>query len=87
MINPNVWVRNIFTNNGAEATFSLVGRAFLAYLFIIAGWGKIGGYAGTSAYMESKGFINSRHFIRAWRWIGNFIGFPNANHCILFGDI
>jgi len=55
MINPNVWVRNIFTNSGAEATFSLVGRAFLAYLFIIAGWGKIGGYAGTAAYMESKG--------------------------------
>ncbi len=55
MINPNVWVKNIFTNNQAEAIFSLIGRAFLAYLFIVAGWGKIGGYAGTAAYMESKG--------------------------------
>lgn len=55
MINPNLWVKNIFAKSGLEAGVSLVGRAFLAYLFIVAGWGKIGGYAGTAAYMESKG--------------------------------
>lgn len=55
MINPNLWVKNIFSQAGSQATFSLVGRAFLSYLFIIAGWGKIGGYTGTAAYMESKG--------------------------------
>lgn len=55
MFNPNLWVKNIVTQQGPEATISLVGRVFLAYLFIVAGWGKIGGYAGTAAYMESKG--------------------------------
>ena len=33
----------------------LVGRALMAYLFIIAGWNKIAGYVGTVAYMESQG--------------------------------
>ena len=34
---------------------SLVGRAMLAAIFIIAGIGKITAYAGTQAYMESAG--------------------------------
>ena len=55
MINPNVWVKNIVTQSAIKGAGSLIGRAFLAYLFIVAGWGKIGGYAGTAAYMESKG--------------------------------
>lgn len=55
MINPNVWVKNIVSQSGVQSVLSLAGRAFLAYLFIVAGWGKIGGYAGTAAYMESKG--------------------------------
>src|SRR3546814_5104194 len=33
----------------------LVGRILIAALFVIAGWGKIGGYAGTQQYMESMG--------------------------------
>lgn len=36
-------------------TALLAGRALLAAMFILAGWGKIGGYAGTQAFMESKG--------------------------------
>lgn len=32
-----------------------IGRLLLAGLFIQAGWGKIGGYAGTAAYMASAG--------------------------------
>jgi putative oxidoreductase len=32
-----------------------VGRVFLAVIFIISGAGKIAGYAGTQAYMESHG--------------------------------
>lgn len=55
MVNPNTWVKNIFAQSGSESLFSFIGRAFLAYLFIVAGWGKVGGYAGTAAYMESKG--------------------------------
>jgi putative oxidoreductase len=33
----------------------LAGRAMLAAMFIMAGVGKISGYAGTAAYMESFG--------------------------------
>jgi putative oxidoreductase len=34
---------------------NLAGRLLLAQIFIIAGFGKIAGYAGTAAYMASKG--------------------------------
>jgi putative oxidoreductase len=33
----------------------LTGRILISAIFIVAGWGKIGGYAGTQAYMESQG--------------------------------
>lgn len=33
----------------------LVGRVLLALMFVMAGWGKIGGYAGTQGYMEAMG--------------------------------
>lgn len=33
----------------------LGGRILISVIFIMAGWGKIGGYAGTQAYMESMG--------------------------------
>ncbi len=33
----------------------LLGRILIAALFLIAGLGKIGGYAGTQAYMASMG--------------------------------
>ncbi|WP_028601601.1 DoxX family protein [Ottowia thiooxydans] len=35
---------------------ALIGRLLIAYLFIPAGWGKIGaGFAGTAGYIASKG--------------------------------
>ena len=55
MYNPNIWVRNLVMSGSLQDILALVGRAFLAYLFIVAGWGKIGSYAGTAAFMESKG--------------------------------
>lgn len=33
----------------------LVGRILLAQLFIVSGWGKVTGFAGTAAFMASKG--------------------------------
>ena len=33
----------------------LLGRLMLAYLFIVSGYGKIAGFAGTAKYMASKG--------------------------------
>jgi putative oxidoreductase len=33
----------------------LLGRILLAYIFLMQGYGKIGGFAGTAKYMASKG--------------------------------
>ncbi len=38
-----------------EKTSELLGRILIASLFLIAGLGKIGQYAGTAGYMASKG--------------------------------
>jgi putative oxidoreductase len=41
-------------NNQANAA-ALVGRILLAAIFIVSGFGKIVGWAGTAGYMASKG--------------------------------
>jgi putative oxidoreductase len=46
---------NTTTTNSAQDAMALVGRVLLAYLFIPAGWAKIGGFAGTAGYIASKG--------------------------------
>jgi putative oxidoreductase len=33
----------------------LIGRILLALMFVLGGWSKIGGYAGTQQYMASAG--------------------------------
>ena len=33
----------------------LAGRILLSLMFIISGWGKVAGFAGTAGYMASKG--------------------------------
>ena len=33
----------------------LLARVFLAFIFVMAGYSKIGGYAGTAAFMDSRG--------------------------------
>lgn len=38
-----------------NASLPLLGRFGLAMIFIISGWGKITGYAGTQQYMEAMG--------------------------------
>ena len=35
--------------------FNIAARIFMSAIFINAGYGKIGGYAGTQGYMESMG--------------------------------
>lgn len=55
MFNPNLMIKNIVTQSSVHAFILLLGRALLAYLFIIAGWGKIASYTATVGYMESKG--------------------------------
>ncbi|MFW1839107.1 DoxX family protein [Acinetobacter gyllenbergii] len=55
MFNPNVVVKNIVTQSGVANVVTLIARLLLAYIFLVAGWGKIVGYAGTAGYMESMG--------------------------------
>ena len=38
-----------------EDTGFLIARILMPILFIVAGWGKITGYAGTQQYMEAMG--------------------------------
>ncbi|WP_026381266.1 DoxX family protein [Afifella pfennigii] len=38
-----------------NALFALAGRILLSFMFVLAGFSKIGGYAGTQQYMESAG--------------------------------
>lgn len=42
-------------NTTAQDAAALVGRILLALIFIISGFGKITGYAGTAGYMASMG--------------------------------
>lgn len=53
MFNPNVVVKNVVNQTSAEALLTLIARAFMAYIFIMAGWGKITAYSATVGYMES----------------------------------
>jgi putative oxidoreductase len=42
-----------------RSPLDLVGRVGLALIFVVAGYGKIGGYEGTAGYMESMGVPGS----------------------------
>jgi uncharacterized membrane protein YphA (DoxX/SURF4 family) len=37
------------------AATQLTGRLLIGVMFALAGWNKIGGYAGTQGYMEAMG--------------------------------
>jgi len=43
------------TSNTVRNVSELVGRSFLAVLFLLSGLGKIGAYSATAAYMSSVG--------------------------------
>jgi putative oxidoreductase len=40
----------------------LAGRILLAQIFIVSGWGKVTGFAGTAAYMAGKGIPLAEFF-------------------------
>jgi putative oxidoreductase len=42
-----------------EPYAGLIGRVLIAVLFVLSGWSKIGGYAGTQGYMQSAGVPGS----------------------------
>ena len=41
--------------NSFQNTLALIGRSLLALMFVLAGFSKIGGFAGTVGYMQAKG--------------------------------
>lgn len=55
MFNPNIVVKNIVNQPTANAIIALIARILMAYIFIVAGWGKITAYSATVGYMESMG--------------------------------
>lgn len=34
---------------------NLIGRVFMAYIFVVAGWGKLSGFSGTEQYFQHLG--------------------------------
>ena len=55
MLNPNVVVKNLSQNTQFNAVMSLIARVLMAYIFIVAGWGKVTAFQATAGYMESMG--------------------------------
>lgn len=55
MFNPNVVVKNIVNQLNTDAVLALIARVLMAYIFLVAGWGKISAYSATVGYMESMG--------------------------------
>jgi len=45
--------------DSTRSVSTLLGRVLIAILFVLSGWGKIAGYAGTQAYMQSAGVPGS----------------------------
>jgi putative oxidoreductase len=50
-------MNKLFDSVGPYA--DLAGRVLIAVLFLLSGWGKVAGYAGTQAYMQSAGVSSS----------------------------
>ena len=63
MLNPNVVVKNIVNQPNTEATIALIARILLAYIFLVAGWGKLTAYSATIGYMESMGVPGAMLFL------------------------
>lgn len=55
MFNPNVVVKNIVNQDQVNTIVSIIARILVAYIFIVAGYGKISDYAVTAGYMEAMG--------------------------------
>ena len=47
--------KNIVNQPNTDAVLALIARVLMAYIFVVAGWGKISAYSATVGYMESMG--------------------------------
>ena len=75
MFNPNVVVKNIVNQPNTDAVLALIARVLMAYIFLVAGQGKISAYSVTLGYTESMG---------AWSAITAFIFHDGAQASINF---
>ena len=48
-------VKNIVNQPNTDVVLALIPRVLMAYIFLVAGWGKISAYSATVGYMESMG--------------------------------
>lgn len=55
MFNPNVIVKNLVSQPTAQASIAVLARMLMAYIFIVAGYGKLTAYSATVGYMEAMG--------------------------------
>lgn len=55
MFHLNLVIKNTVQHGQIDAVLSLIARVLMAYIFIIAGWGKLTAYPATVGYMESMG--------------------------------
>ncbi|MDH1070712.1 DoxX family protein [Acinetobacter johnsonii] len=55
MFNRNVVAKNIVNQLNTDVVLALIARVLMAYIFLVAGWGKISAYSATVGYMESMG--------------------------------
>lgn len=47
--------KNIINQPNTDVVLALIPRVLMAYIFLVAGWGKISAYSVTLGYMESMG--------------------------------
>ena len=47
--------KNIINQPNTDVVLALIARVLIAYIFLVAGWGKISAYSATVGYMESMG--------------------------------
>lgn len=55
MFNPNRMIQTLVEQPTIHAASLFGARVLLAYIFIVAGWGKISGYEATVGYMQAMG--------------------------------
>lgn len=55
VFNPNQMLGKIVAQPAIHGFSQLAARALMAYIFIVAGWGKVVGYEATVGYMQAMG--------------------------------
>ncbi len=49
------WIESLLTQKPLAQLAAFASRLLMALIFLLAGWGKVTGYAGTAHYMQAMG--------------------------------